>query len=50
MKNSLENEKLILKQETNISQTIINNQIINSAYIIDSNNKNDKIDIDISFC
>ena len=49
MKNSLENEKLILKQETNISQTIINNQIINSAYIIDSNNKNDKIDIDISY-
>ena len=49
MKNSLENEKLILKQEANISQTIINNQIINSAYIIDSNNKNDKIDIDISY-
>ena len=32
MKNSLENEKLILKQEANISQTIINNQIINIKY------------------
>ena len=45
MQNSLQNEKLELKQETNISQNIRNNQIINSAYIINSNNKIDKIDI-----
>ena len=49
MKNTLQNEKIELNEETNSSKIIRNNQIINSAYIIDRNNKNDKIDIDISY-
>ena len=49
MQNSLQNEKLELEQETNIYPIIRNNQIVNSAYIINSNNKNDKIDIDLSY-
>ena len=49
MKNTLQNEKLELEQETNIYPIIRNNQIVNSAYIINSNNKNDKIDIDLSY-